>query len=78
MTTTPDPENLPHGDHLNDDVNLPREPGEESAAKFSEDNFTSMQLNAGQHVPGLSPAGQYREGFDPEDQDLRGAGPEES
>ena len=78
MTITPDPEDLPHGDHLNDDINLPEEPGAESAAEFSADTFTSTQLNAGQQVPGLSTDGQYREGFDPEDQDFEGGGPEES
>jgi len=78
MSTTPSPENLPQSDHLRDDVNLSDEPGEEGAAEFSEDEYTSTELNAGQRVPGLSPQGEYRQGFDPEQQDFDGAGPEES
>ena len=78
MSWTPHASELPASEHLRDDINLPEEPGAESAAEFSEDGFTSTALNAGQHVPGVSPDGEYREGFDPEDREFDTPAPEES
>ncbi|WAP51686.1 hypothetical protein OL239_18390 [Arthrobacter sp. ATA002] len=45
-------------EHLADDVNLPEEehPG---GPEFDERHYTAGQLNAGQQVAGLSPAGEY-------------------
>ncbi len=70
MGWTPNHHELPQSEHLRDDINLPAGPGDESAAEFSEDSFTSMELNAGQHVPGMSPLGEYRRGDNPEHRDF--------
>lgn len=82
MGWTPNSEQLPQGEHLREDINVPTEPGEDSAAEFSEGAYTSMELNAGQQVPGLSPHGEYGRGENPEHQaDSPGgelAAPEES
>lgn len=48
------------GDHLHEDINVPDEP-HEGEPEFSEHHYTSGQTNAGQQVPGLSPAGEYAE-----------------
>ena len=45
-------------EHLREDVNIPTEEND-GGPEFSEDHFTSGQLNSGQQVPGLSPAGEY-------------------
>ncbi len=66
MSWTPHPSQVPHSEHLREDINLPAEPASESAADFSDESYTSMELNAGQQVPGLSPHGEYRRGDDPE------------
>ncbi|MBJ2121306.1 hypothetical protein I6N91_09980 [Arthrobacter sp. MSA 4-2] len=72
---------LPESEHLREDINLP-EAGHESAGEFSEEAYTSTQLNAGQFVPGLSPHGEYRHELNPEHFDEPGDGrlvhPEES
>ncbi|MBG6183809.1 hypothetical protein IWX65_001775 [Arthrobacter sp. CAN_A214] len=80
MSWTPHASELPSSDHLREDINLP-EPEQESAAEFSEEAYTSTELNAGQQVPGVSPAGEYRRELNPEHQAGRDAGgldPEES
>ncbi|WDF34436.1 hypothetical protein PTW37_05885 [Arthrobacter agilis] len=66
MSWTPHPSELPQSEHLREDINLPEEPEAESAAEFSEEAYTSTELNAGQQVPGLSPQGEYRRGENPE------------
>jgi hypothetical protein len=68
MSWTPHPFQLPQSEHLREDINLPQEPESESAAEFSEETYTSTELNAGQQVPGLSPHGEYRRGDNPEHQ----------
>lgn len=68
MGWTPNSFQLPQSEHLRQDINLPQEPESESAAEFSEETYTSTELNAGQHVPGLSPQGEYRRGDNPEHQ----------
>ncbi|MCU1632774.1 MAG: hypothetical protein JWM61_1426 [Micrococcaceae bacterium] len=82
MGWTPHSYELPQTEHLREDINLPEEPGTESAAEFSEDAFTSTELNAGQQVPGLSPHGEYRRQDNPEHQTKPAGGalasPEES
>ncbi|WP_394250280.1 hypothetical protein [Arthrobacter pityocampae] len=81
MGWTPSPDHLPQSEHLRDDINLPEEPEAESAAEFSEEGYTSTELNAGQQVPGLSPHGEYRRGDNPEHRTEPGGGlasPEES
>jgi hypothetical protein len=66
MGWTPHSFELPQSEHLREDINLPAEPESESAAEFSEDTYTSTELNAGQQVPGLSPHGEYRRSDNPE------------
>lgn len=82
MGWTPHPDQLPNSEHLREDINLPQEPEQESAAEFTEDTYTSTELNAGQQVPGLSPHGEYRRGDNPEHQTEPSGGklasPEES
>ncbi|WP_181036442.1 hypothetical protein [Arthrobacter sp. B1805] len=82
MGCTPHSFQLPQSEHLREDNNLPQEPENESAAEFSEETFTSTELNAGQQVPGLSPHGEYRRGDNPEHQTAptgdKLASPEES
>lgn len=81
MTSTPHESELPASEHLREDINVP-EPGPESAAEFSKEAYTSTELNAGQQVPGTSPAGEYRRELNPEHQAGRheagGLDPEES
>jgi hypothetical protein len=85
MGWTPQSYQLPQSEHLREDINLPEEPelpGEEGAAQFSEETYTSTALNAGQQVPGLSPHGEYRRSDNPEHQTAATGGtlasPEES
>lgn len=82
MGWTPESHQLPQSEHLREDINLPQEPEAESAAEFSEETYTSTELNAGQQVPGLSPHGEYRSGDNPEHQSSPEGGtlasPEES
>jgi hypothetical protein len=81
MGWTPHSFQLPQSEHLREDINLPQEPEAESAAEFTEETYTSTELNAGQQVPGLSPHGEYRRGDNPEHQTAAGgklASPEES
>lgn len=72
---------MPQDEHLRQDINA-APPEDESATEYSEDTYTSMQLNAGQQVPGLSPHGEYRREDKPEEQTEPGEGgleaPEES
>ncbi len=51
--------------HLQEDVNIPQEEND-GGPEFSEDHFTSGQLNAGQEVPGVSPAGEFAKGREEE------------
>jgi len=74
MGWTPNADNLPQSEHLREDINLPGEPEAGSAAEFSEDTYTSTELNAGQQVPGLSPHGEYGRGDNPEHQTEPGGG----
>ncbi|MHA7263396.1 hypothetical protein ACX80W_09370 [Arthrobacter sp. TMN-37] len=72
---------LPESEHLREDINL-LEAGHGTTGEFSEEAYTSTQLNAGQFVPGLSPHGEYRHEDNPEHFDEPGDGrlvhPEES
>ena len=52
-------------EHLREDVNTPSDEND-GGPEFSESHFTSGQLNAGQRVPGVSPAGEYKEGREEE------------
>jgi hypothetical protein len=52
-------------EHLREDINIPSEEND-GGPEFSEGNFTSGQLNAGQRVPGVSPGGEYKEGREEE------------
>lgn len=53
-----DPESS--GDQLRDDVSAPID-DDPDAAEFSQERYTAGQLNAGQQVAGISPAGEYAE-----------------
>ena len=61
----PTPEAASEDEHLREDVNIPTEEND-GGPEFSEDHFTSGQLNAGQRVPGVSPAGEYAAGREKE------------
>lgn len=58
-------EEIPDDEHLQEDVGA-AEPEGEVGPEFSEEHYTSGQLNAGQQVPGLSPAGEYRADENPD------------
>ncbi|WP_323960247.1 hypothetical protein GC088_01970 [Arthrobacter sp. JZ12] len=57
----PTPEAVSEDQHLQQDVNIPQEQND-GGPEFSNDRYTSGQLNAGQQVPGVSPAGEYHKG----------------